>query len=250
MTFSGGSKPCLTRRCSVRTCTGEVCVRSRLPSLSQKVSWLSRAGWSPGMFSASKLKYSDSISGPSSQRKPMLVNRSTSSFWTIVIGCMAPMRGRGPGSVGSKSVAFSSRSSCALAKASLRSTRAFSTACLIPLATLPKAGRSSFGSEVTDRTICNTSPSWPKSVASRSAMAAASDAAAIACSHWSCLAVISMDLSDALYSTTALDLPAPLGRSRRSARAERVTRWRCEPGRRWPRRSSGRGWPSRSIPYG
>ena len=31
-----------------RTCTGEVCVRSRLPPSSQKVSCMSRAGWSGG----------------------------------------------------------------------------------------------------------------------------------------------------------------------------------------------------------
>ena len=41
-----------------RTCTGEVWVRSRLPPSSQKVSCMSRAGWSAGMFRASKLWYS------------------------------------------------------------------------------------------------------------------------------------------------------------------------------------------------
>ena len=59
MTFSGGWQPFFVARCSVRTCTGDVCVRIRcLPSpfsVSQNVSWLSRAGWSAGMFSASKL---------------------------------------------------------------------------------------------------------------------------------------------------------------------------------------------------
>jgi len=38
-----------------RTCTGEVCVRRRFPPSSQNVSCISRAGWSAGMLSASKL---------------------------------------------------------------------------------------------------------------------------------------------------------------------------------------------------
>ena len=54
-----------------RICTGEVCVRStrpdRAPSgpATKNVSCISRAGWSGGKFSASKLYHSASTSGPS-----------------------------------------------------------------------------------------------------------------------------------------------------------------------------------------
>ena len=50
MMYTGG-------RCfsMVRTCTGEVWVRSSTPSLTKNVSCSERAGWSAGVLSASKL---------------------------------------------------------------------------------------------------------------------------------------------------------------------------------------------------
>jgi hypothetical protein len=212
ITFSGGWKPCLTTRCSVRTCTGEVCVRSRFLSDSQNVSWLSRAGWSPGMFSASKLKYSDSTSGPSCHWKPRLANRSTSSFCTIVIGCSAPRGRLGPGSVGSMSVAASSCCKAACANCSRRAASACSSSCLTALAALPNAGRCSFGSVVTERTSSSTSPFGPNNRPSSSASAAASAADWIAASQRSRRTVVSIGYTCQEiwpYSAAALDLPAP-----------------------------------------
>jgi hypothetical protein len=52
----GGLSPIQARNfCIARTCTGDVCVLSRFPFLSQKVSIVSRAGCVEGMFTASKL---------------------------------------------------------------------------------------------------------------------------------------------------------------------------------------------------
>ena len=73
-TYSGNGRDSMER-----ICTGEVCVRSTTPDrpeppvpspaslgpATNSVSWDSRAGWSGGKFSASKLYHSASTSGPS-----------------------------------------------------------------------------------------------------------------------------------------------------------------------------------------
>ncbi len=66
-TYSGSGRVSMAR-----ICTGEVCVRSTRPesavpsgAATNIVSYCSRAGWSGGKFSASKLFHSASISGPS-----------------------------------------------------------------------------------------------------------------------------------------------------------------------------------------
>ena len=67
-TYSGSGRVSMAR-----ICTGEVCVRSTTPGRGRApsgpatniVSCISRAGWSGGKFSASKLYHSASTSGPS-----------------------------------------------------------------------------------------------------------------------------------------------------------------------------------------
>ena len=56
--------------CIVRTCTGDVCVRSSRPSPRYSVSCMSIAGWSAGKLSAPKLYHSCSASGPNATVKP------------------------------------------------------------------------------------------------------------------------------------------------------------------------------------
>ena len=84
-----------------RTCTGEVWVRSRWPSSSQNVSCVSRAGWSVGMLSASKLWRSSSTQGPSRTSKPIERKRSSSSRRICVTGWSVPPPRRAPGMVAS-----------------------------------------------------------------------------------------------------------------------------------------------------
>ncbi len=79
----------------VRTCTGEVWVRSssREPSgfgLKKNVSCISRAGWPSGKFSLVKLRSSVSMSGPSATAKPMSAKIAVSSSITWLIGWMRP----------------------------------------------------------------------------------------------------------------------------------------------------------------
>src|SRR5262249_34593132 len=64
-----------------RSCTGEVCVRSRgrPESARKKVSCASRAGWSGGKLSPPKLWKSSSTSGPSATENPMETKMSTRS---------------------------------------------------------------------------------------------------------------------------------------------------------------------------
>ena len=74
MTRTGGSCASITR-----ACIGDVCVRSSVVkpppasrfASSQNVSNISRAGWSFGMFSISKLYRSHSTSGPSTTWNPI-----------------------------------------------------------------------------------------------------------------------------------------------------------------------------------
>ena len=78
-----GSVPERTASSMRWTCTGEVWVRSSTvsgsPMSRYKVSYMPRAGWAGGMFSASKLYQSDSASGPSATLKPMPTKTSSSS---------------------------------------------------------------------------------------------------------------------------------------------------------------------------
>src|SRR5699024_10434312 len=71
-----------------RTCTEEVCVRSRISGsvCTKNVSCMSRAGWCSGKFNAEKLCQSSSTSGPSEMVKPMVEKLSTILLRTIEIG--------------------------------------------------------------------------------------------------------------------------------------------------------------------
>ena len=70
----------LLRSSIVRTCTGEVWVRSTRPRVrrtsTKNVSCIVRAGWSGPMLSASKLNHSASTSGPSATSQPIATNTS------------------------------------------------------------------------------------------------------------------------------------------------------------------------------
>ncbi len=78
-------------------CTGEVCVRSSTvsgsPMSRYMVSYMPRAGWAGGMFSASKLYQSVSASGPSATVKPMPTKTSSSSARAWVTRCRCPRAG-------------------------------------------------------------------------------------------------------------------------------------------------------------
>ena len=79
----------------VRTCTGDVWVRSsmREPSAfsgKKNVSCMSRAAWPSGKFSLVKLKSSVSMSGPSATAKPMSAKIAVNSSITWLIGWMRP----------------------------------------------------------------------------------------------------------------------------------------------------------------
>ena len=86
----------------VRTCTGEVWVRSTSPPLSgptNNVSCMVRAGWSGMKLSASKLSHSASSSGPSATSQPMPTKTSSIRLIRAVIGCTAPTGAVATGSV-------------------------------------------------------------------------------------------------------------------------------------------------------
>ena len=87
MIFTGGGPASM-----VRICTGEVCERRMRPPSTKKVSCMSRAGWSGGVLSASKLFHSVSISGPVRTSKPMPRKISSISMRTRVSGCSVPAR--------------------------------------------------------------------------------------------------------------------------------------------------------------
>ena len=76
----------------VRICTGEVCERRMRPPSTKKVSCMSRAGWSGGVLSASKLCHSVSIQGPVRTSKPMPWKICSISRRTSVSGCSVPRR--------------------------------------------------------------------------------------------------------------------------------------------------------------
>src|SRR6267143_1544796 len=142
---------------------------------------MSRAGWSRGMLSASKLYASVSISGPSATEKPSPVKIRTISSCTRVSGCTTPRAGRRPGSVRSgRSLSRWRRRSVARA-ASRRDSSSASSSRLASLAAAPTCGRSSAGSAPRDLRICVRPPERPRyrtRIASSSADEAAPSMAA------------------------------------------------------------------------
>ena len=74
----------------VRICTGDVCERRMRPPSTKNVSCMSRAGWSGGVLSASKLFHSVSIHGPVRTSKPRPRKISSISRRTSVSGCSVP----------------------------------------------------------------------------------------------------------------------------------------------------------------
>ena len=116
-----------------RICTGEVCVRSTTPEwppsgpATKIVSCISRAGWSGGKFSASKLYHSASTSGPSAISYPMPTNTSASRSPTVVTGCLAPAGCRSQGRVTSTVSSTSTRWSRSASSSACRASSACRT---------------------------------------------------------------------------------------------------------------------------
>ena len=129
----------------VRICTGEVCERRIRPPSTKKVSCMSRAGWSGGVLSASKLFHSVSIHGPVRTSKPRPRKIVSISRRTRVSGCSVPSGAPRAGSVTSTTRA---RSAARLASSSAasRAPTALSMPDLARLAASPTAGRSAGGS--------------------------------------------------------------------------------------------------------
>ena len=83
-----------------------VCVVPHRIYIYKKVSCISLAGWSSGMFNAVKLCQSSSISLSSSTVKPIRLNSSIILFLTNCIGCLAPVVVISPGNVRSIVTSF------------------------------------------------------------------------------------------------------------------------------------------------
>ncbi len=208
----------------VRICTGEVCVRSRRPPARKKVSWLSRAGWSGGKLSASKLCQSSSASGPSATEYPMRRKISSISRRTSVTGWQRADPGRRPGSVTSSACRrwlAASASACAAARRS--STSFFSS-----LSALPYAGLASRGSDLSASSRSRSRPERRPAKRTRTASTRAASRPAPASAARNSSRARSR-------GSVAIRRPAwPPGSSWRSWRARRSPRCRAPPGRRAP----------------
>ncbi len=137
-----------SRSSSVRTCTGEVWVRSscRDPSGAMwKVSDSLRAGWSGGKFSASKLNCSVSTSGPSASSQPIATKVSAMCSARMVIGWRAPIGCRVEGKVTSIDSATRTAASRSARNTARRSSKLPCASVRATLTRLPASARSAFG---------------------------------------------------------------------------------------------------------
>ena len=87
----------------VRICTGEVWLLSSSPGARYRVSCSSAAGWSRGVFSATKLYHSVSTSGPRARVKPRLRKIVQMSSTTWLTGWIVPRHFLRAGRVRSRS---------------------------------------------------------------------------------------------------------------------------------------------------
>ncbi len=149
-----------------RIWTGEVWVLSSIgsspESLMKKVSCMARAGCSGGMFSASKLWNSSSISGPSATAKPICEKMAVISSRPCCTGCNAPQVAVRPGNVTSiRSASIRVALAFTASSASLCSS-AVANAALVRFTCWPITGRSAGGNLPTPLSTSVNAPFLPK----------------------------------------------------------------------------------------
>ena len=157
-----------------RICTGEVCVRRRRSSVSQRVSDWSIDGWWGAVLSAVKLLNFVSMSGPSATVKPMRAKMRATSAMTLESGWTAPRAGQRPGSEQSKAGPAAEAEE---ANEAARSVIAASRAWRQAFTALPKAARSSGGTSLICFVRAGRMPLRPRYLMRACSSAAASAAA-------------------------------------------------------------------------